>query len=318
MKEGYTIGNSNLKPSKSIDYEIGFKQQIGHDLALYLSAYYSEKRDQAQMFRYTQAYPFTYYSYANIDFGTTQGFVVSLETRRINYLKFSANYTLQFAKGTGSSAASNKSIIASGQPNLRTLTNLSFDQRHMINGNINFSVGPKQGLHSSHIVKKTQQAKMIYWFENMGINLTAKVASGYPYTSSSTIQSILGQGVETVSGSIYGSRMPWQYDCDLKIYKVFVFNLNKEKDKNIKQKSKDVNLQVYLDIYNIFNFKNVTTVYAYTGSALDDGYLTDAAYQDYINSQLSPQSFIDYYTIAMEFNRIGNPRRFVLGVSFNF
>ena len=77
-------------------------------------------------------------------------------------------------------------------------------------------------------------------------------------------------------------------------------------------------LSVYLDIYNIFNFKNITSVYPYTGNPLDDGYLTDADFQNFINSQLSAQSFIDYYTIVMETGRIGYPRRFVLGITYQF
>lgn len=322
LKEGNNISNTNLKPAKSIDYELGFKQEIGRDMALELSAYYSEKRDQAQLYRYTQAYPFTYYSHANIDFGTTQGFVVGIEMSKVKYVRFSANYTLQFAKGTGSSSASNYSIIASGQPNLRTLTNLSFDQRHMVNANINFSFGSKEGPHSVHMVKKTNTSKNIYWLENAGINVTAKVASGLPYTKSSTMHSFLGQGIETVSGSIYGSRMPWQFSCDIKLYKVFIVSMakkdDKEKDIKVGKRPRVMNMQVYLDIYNIFNFKNITNVYSYTGNALDDGFLTDADYQNYINSQLSPQSFIDYYTMYMEFNRISYPRRFMLGVKFYF
>ena len=103
--------------------------------------------------------------------------------------------------------------------------------------------------------------------------------------------------------------MPWQYTLDMKIYKVFSFAVNKNKEN---KKQKLTRLQVYLDIWNIFNFKNITSVYPYTGNALDDGFLTDADFQNYINSQLSAQSFIDYYTIYMETGRIGYPRRFTL------
>ena len=35
----------------------------------------------------------------------------------------------------------------------------------------------------------------------------------------------------------------------------------------------------------------------------NDGYLTDADFQNSINNQLSAQSFIDYYTMAMEFKQ---------------
>lgn len=314
MQEGSTIGNTSLKPSKSIDYEIGFRQQIGNDMALTLSAFYSEKRDQAQMYRYAQAYPFTYYSYANIDFGTTQGFIVAVEMSRVKFVKLSANYTLQFAKGTGSSAASNLAIIASGQPNLRTLNNLSFDRRHMLNANFNFAFANGEGPASNHVNKKNEAVK-IHWLQNAGFNVTANVLSGLPYTRSSTMQSITGQGTTTVSGSINGSRLPWQYTLDINIYKMFILVVNKD---NEAKKAKPTFLRVYMDIYNIFNFKNITSVYPYTGNAMDDGFLTDADFQNYINSQLSAQSFIDYYTIQMETGRIGYPRRFVLGIKYEF
>ena len=72
----------------SIEYEIGFRQKIGEKSALSIAAYYSEKRDQIQSFRYTGAYPTTYYSYKNMDFGTVQGFTISYELRRIKHVSF--------------------------------------------------------------------------------------------------------------------------------------------------------------------------------------------------------------------------------------
>lgn len=314
LQEGNTISNTSLKPSQSIDYEIGFRQAIGKDMALTLAAYYSEKRDNVQAYRYAQAYPFTYYSYTNIDFGTTQGFNIRLEMRRIKFVQFQTNYTLQFAKGTGSSAASNIAIIASGQPNLRTLNNLSYDRRHAINANLNFGFGHGEGPKSTRENKKTGKAKEIRWLENTSLNLSAQALSGLPYTRSSTVQSVTGQGTTTVLGSINGSRLPWSFSCDAKIQRVFVL-ASKNKEKTRKMPS---TLSVYLDIYNIFNFKNITSVYPYTGNPLDDGYLTDADFQNFINSQLSAQSFIDYYTIVMETGRIGYPRRFVLGITYQF
>ena len=88
-----------------------------------------------------RAYPSTYYSFDNIDFGTVQGFTLGYNLRADKNITLRANYTLQFAKGTGSSAGSNLAIIASGQPNLRTLTNLSFDQRHRFNVSLDYRFG---------------------------------------------------------------------------------------------------------------------------------------------------------------------------------
>ena len=68
-----TIRNPDLKPSKTIEYEVGFQQKINNASSLKLSAFYREMRDQIQTYRLSGAYPSTYYSYNNIDFGTVKG-----------------------------------------------------------------------------------------------------------------------------------------------------------------------------------------------------------------------------------------------------
>ena len=60
------------------------------------------------------------------------------------------DYTLQFAEGTGSSSTSQSSLLASGQPNLRTVLPLDFDARHVFNATIDYRYfgkdrGPKIG-----------------------------------------------------------------------------------------------------------------------------------------------------------------------------
>ena len=315
-KDKSTCVNTGLRPEKSIDYEVGFRQKISNNMALHLAAYYSEKRDQVQLYRYTEAYPSTYYSYINIDFGTTQGFEFGLEMRKAKFVSFTTNYTLQFAKGTGSSSTSAANLIASGQPNLRTLTTLAYDQRHVLNANVNISSGHGEG---PLWTKKTKdgKAKEIHPLEDAGVNITAKAGSGLPYTRSNTISSLTGQGNTQLVGSIYGSRMPWQYSCNVKFYKNWMVTLKKAETPQKKDKKGYV--QVYLDIQNIFNFDNVSTVYAYTGNAMDDGFLTASEFQSYINAQVCPQSYIDYYTITMaNGSRLGSPRVVTLGAMFNF
>ena len=308
-KGGSYCSNTGLRPEKSIDYEVGFRQKLADNMALNIAAYYSEKRDQVQVYRYTEAYPATYYSYTNIDFGTTQGFTIGLEMRKAKHVSFTTNYTLQFAKGTGSSATSAANMIALGQPNLRTLTTLAFDQRHVLNANINLSYGRGEGKAMSINNKK------IYPLENAGMNITAKAGSGLPYTRSSTIASLTGQGASQLVGSIYGSRMPWQYSCNVKFYKSWILKL---RDNNDKRGQKLASLQAYLDVNNIFNFSNVTSVYRYTGNASDDGFLTAEEFQSYISQQTCPESFIDYYTYTMTAGRLGTARVITLGAMFNF
>ena len=312
------INNPRLKPSKTIDYELGFRQAIGESSALSLAAYYREERDQIQAYRYSGAYPTTYYSYDNIDFGTVQGFTVSYDLQRTKNITLRASYTLQFAKGTGSSSTSGLAIIASGQPNLRTLTNLSFDQRHKLAATIDYRFG-WGGDYNGPTVRKEKNGKVkeTKVLEGFGVNLNFSAGSGMPYSRSSKPYSIYVSGTKSqLSGTINGSNMPWIFQCDLRINKSFMLSLKKD-DKG--ETTKRGFLDVYLEILNLFNFKNIIYVYEYTGNADDDGYLTATEYQQQINSQVSVPSYSNYYLMRMQdpYNYT-RPTRGVLGVSFSF
>ncbi|MBP1672251.1 MAG: TonB-dependent receptor [Bacteroidetes bacterium] len=315
---GNSVNNPNLKPQRSIDYEIGFQQRLSQSAGISLSAYYSEKRDQIQSYRFTGAYPSTYYSFDNIDFGTVQGFTLGYNLIGTKNLTFRANYTLQFAKGTGSSAGSNLAIIASGQPNLRTLTNLSFDQRHRMTATINYGFGPNQGPEIERKSKDGKTTKKVYWLQNTSASIFFSAASGMPYSRSNTPFSNFGLGGKSqLSGSINGSNRPWIFQCDVRIDKSFDFKFGK-KDENNKP-SKQGNLSVYIDIANIFNFKNVVSVYTYTGNPEDDGVLASEQFQQLINSQIYVPSFVNYYNMAMRnpYN-YSSPTTVSLGVLFGF
>jgi hypothetical protein len=313
-----SVSNPNLKPQKSIDYEIGFQQKLSQSSGISLAAYYSEKRDQIQSYRYTGAYPSTYYSFDNIDFGTVQGFTIGYNMVGSKNISFRANYTLQFAKGTGSSAGSNLAIIASGQPNLRTLTNLSFDQRHRMTASIDYRIGANQGPATERKSKDGKSTKTLYWLQNTGASIIFTAGSGMPYSRSNTPFSDFGLGGKSqLSGSINGSNRPWIFQCDVRIDKNFSFKFGK-KDEN-KKPTKQGNLSVYVDIANIFNFKNVVSVYTYTGNPEDDGVLASEQFQQLINSQIYVPSFINYYNMAMRnpYN-YSAPTTVSLGVLFGF
>ncbi len=315
------VANPSLRPEKKVDYELGFKQAINKRTAITITAYYAENRDQVQAFRFSEAYPNTYYSFNNIDFGTVQGFSLSYESRATKNISLRTSYTLQFAKGTGSDASSSKSIVASGQPNLRTLSNLDFDQRHAVKLNLDYRFSEDEGPKSKFVTKdkvtKKEKVKTINWLENTGINFTCNGSSGSPYTRSSKITSLTGVGTRQISGSLNGSNLPWQFWIDARINKDFLVTF--KKDEKDSKKDKIGYLSVYLEVLNVFNFHNVTNVYAFTGNPDDDGFLSAAEYQKQINSYNDPQSFIDYYRamVGSPYN-YSLPRRINLGVSLAF
>ena len=325
------ITNPNLRANRKIDYEIGFKQRVGENAALSFSAFYTEQRDLIQSYRYTGAYPNTYYSFENADFGTVQGLILGINMRGTKNLSFRAGYTLQFAKGTGSSPESNKAFIASGQPNLRTLTNLDFDQRHKISANINFSFDSGTNYNGPTIRKQkknSETVKEIRWLENSGATLMIAAGSGMPYSRSAIVYSVLGWGSQKepqLQGNVNGANMPWTIQCDLRLDKTFIFNLAKKNaNESGKRKNKPGFLTVYLDFQNLLNLKNAIRVYDYTGSADTDGYLTSPLFNTSIDkdgmvSGLSVDIARNYYDmlIANPFN-YNQPFRVKLGVQFSF
>ena len=312
------LPNPNLKNQKSIDYEIGFSQKLGEKSALSINAYYSEKRDQIQSFRLTGAYPNTYYSYLNQDFGTVQGFSFKYMLRRTKNVQLTASYTIQFAKGTGSNASSQSAIIHSGQPNLRTLTNLDFDQRHRLNASLDYRFeGGTQYNGPKSTYEKDGKQKSIQWLANTGINVVFSAASGRPY-SKAAIPSF-GGGNAKIAGSINGANRPWTFQCDVKIDKSIALNLAKKDSEGKKNGYKPGYLQFYVDITNIFNFKNILNVYSFTGRPDDDGYLAASEFQQNIKAQVDEDAFRNYYRMAINnpYN-YGMPTRASFGIQFQF
>ncbi|HNX44040.1 MAG TPA: TonB-dependent receptor [Bacteroidales bacterium] len=301
-----TFSNPNLKPERTVDYELGFQQKLNNTSSLNLSAFYREMRDQIQIYRYTGAYPKTYYSYNNIDFGTVKGLTVTYDLRRTGNTRVRASYTLQFANGTGSNQETSKGLIQSGQPNLRTLIPLNFDRRHAVNLNIDYRYGEGKEYNGPVIKGK----KIL---ENAGFNITVGGGSGTPYTRSSKISFLGNQSI--ISGSINGSRLPWSFKIDGRVDKDFHIGTRKDAKGNVT----DLYLNVYLQVLNILNSENIMGVWAATGNPDDDGYLAADEYQAQIYSQLNPESYIDLYRLrANSPYNYSSPRMIRLGLSFNF
>lgn len=314
-RTGY-INNPNLKPSKTIDYELGFQQKLSNTSSLNFSTFYREMRDMIQAYRFSGAYPVNYYSYNNIDFGTVKGLTVTYDLRRTSNARVRASYTLQFADGTGSDAESARALVSSGQPNLRTTNPLDYDRRHAFNIMLDYRFadgkdynGPK----FTRKVKGTDQRKTVLLLKNTGFNMTFNGGSGTPYSKSSRVYATqLGGGGAILKGSINGSRLPWQFRMDLRV----------DKDINLKTKKEDSRpmfLNIYLEMLNVLDAQNILSVYRATGNPDDDGYLTAAEYQAGIQAQTDEQAFRDQYAIKV--NNPANysqPRKIRLGVIFNF
>ncbi|MEL7121399.1 MAG: TonB-dependent receptor [Bacteroidota bacterium] len=296
---GVIKNNPNLRPERTIDYEVGFRQKVSNASAVKLAAYYKEMRDMIQV-RTIFPVPFVnqYTTYDNIDFGTVKGFTFEYDLRRTGNVSFNVNYTLQFADGTGSNANSQRGLTSRG--NLRTLFPLNFDERHRVVSNLDFRFAGAGRYKGPTLFG-------LPVFTNTGLNLQAIAVSGRPYTATITPTEL---GGATIAGSINGSRQPWNFTINLRLDKSF-------------QIRPGLNANVYVRVSNLLDRRNIINVYSASGSASDDGFLLSSDGQDQQqtieNSRRELEAYLESYSWRiLNPNFFSLPRRIFAGMIFDF
>ena len=295
--------NSNLKPQKTVDYEVGFQQKLTNYSALKVSAFYKEMRDMIQWRTYLfNPEPLgSYQTYDNQDFGTVKGFTFTFDQRRKTNLQLNASYTLQFADGTGSNPETQRGISERG--NLRNLFPLSFDERHRFVVVADYRYGSGKKYNGPRLFGRDVLA-------NTGLNVQATLVTGRPYTAKLTPRRLGGDG--TV-GSINGARLPSQ----------FTINARLDRDFTLGTGENALNINVFFRVSNLLNTLNVLRVYPATGSPYDDGYLTSSLGKQEVRNLEAGltdiNSFRDLYDRRLvNPNFFAQPRRMFLGAFIVF
>ncbi len=311
MSQISSTNNPNLKPERITNYELGFQQALNDASAVNISAYYKETRDLIQIVQYSGADPNNnYYSYDNLDFKTIKGLSVGYDLRQTKNVRINANYTLQYAEGTGLSGTTMQELIKEGYTTLKMLNPISDDRRHEFKVNLDFRYGmgaKYNGPVITRIVKDSTgeaRKKEVKLLENFGVNFLAVAQSGRPYTRQ------FSHNQATIVGSYRGARLPWGFYFNVIVDKAFPIQVGK----------RQTALTVALQINNLFNIRNIVGVYAVTGNPEDNGYLSDPETQTVINSQLDSESYRDLYAISMMNGswNYSSPRTFRLSLSYSF
>ncbi len=311
MTQITSTNNPNLKPERVTNYELGFQQALNDNSAVSISAYYKETRDLIQLVQYAGADPNSnYYSWDNLDFKTIKGLTLGYDLRQTGHVRISANYTLQYAEGTGLSTTTMQELIKEGYTTLKMLNPISDDRRHEFKANVDFRYFGGKKYDGPRIIRTVKDStgearqKTINVLENFGVNFMAVAQSGRPYTKAfSNTQS-------TIVGSYRGARLPWG----------FYFNVIVDKAFPIKVGRRQTMLTLALTVNNLFNIRNITSVYSVTGNPEDNGYLTDPETQTVINSYLDPNTFRDLYAIYLRNSNwnYSSPRTFKVSLSYQF
>ncbi|HOJ04587.1 MAG TPA: TonB-dependent receptor [Bacteroidota bacterium] len=308
IRGGYAIEapvGFGLKPETTIQYDFGFRQQVGDFLAFDIGAFYKDIRDQVQQ-RQIPAAPgaehLAYYAWVNGDFATTTGLSLKIDLRRVERIQASVDYTYSDARGTGSapSTAFRSIWLAPTEtPYLpKYTTPLTFDQTHRGSLNIDYRFSDSDG----------PELGGVHPLENLGLNLLFTFNSGHPYTLvDENSYANRRQPVEVLNES----RTPWNFQVDFRI------------DKTVSIANLDVNF--YIWAINLLDTKNVTDVFMQSGSASDNGYLSTVTGRQELQTlaaygQVFADLYREYYyqTNIMNADFYGPPRQVRLGLRVDF
>jgi outer membrane receptor protein involved in Fe transport len=170
-----TLGNPDLKPEFTIQYEFGLKQSIADFLGVQLSFFYKDIRDLLGV-EFINTYTAADYArFTNIDYGSITGITLSVFQKNLGYFNTSVDYTLQYAQGNSSDPNETANRAEQGaDPRPRNIP-FNWDQRHTLNLSAVYSVP-----------------------DDYSISTILKFGSGQPYTPEITTN--FSGDLETNSG----------------------------------------------------------------------------------------------------------------------
>jgi outer membrane receptor protein involved in Fe transport len=222
-----TFGNLNLRPERTVQYEMGLQQQLSDQLAFDITGFFKDIRDYRalQEIRYsTVAGEDRYNIYLNLDYANVKGATFALTKRRARngLLAATVDYTFQLAEGNNTDANAFFFNYLSGRENERELVPLDFDQRHIVSSTVTLT---RPG--------------------NWGASILGQVSTGYPYTPE-----LLDQKIDQLPNT---GRKPLQYKLDAHLYKDFSIAGGE--------------IRLFAKVFNVFDRLNERFVFNDTGRA---------------------------------------------------
>ncbi len=183
------MGNPDIRPEKTVQYQFGYKQAITPDLGLEMNAFYKDIRDLLGVEFISTYNAAEYARWTNVDFGSVVGFTVSVDQRSIGPIGLNADYTWQFAQGNTSDPRETATRAEAGEDSRPRQIPFNWDQRHTFN-----------------LTARYDQPDIL------SFSAILRAASGQPYTP--TLDAGFGNGLETNSG-----RKPMSVALDLRAEK---------------------------------------------------------------------------------------------------
>jgi outer membrane receptor for ferrienterochelin and colicin len=253
-----SVGNRDIKPKKTVAYEVGVKQELTEDLGLGVTAFFKDINnmigmEEVRITTENNSYWYTYFT--NIDYANVKGFEVTLDRRYSNHLAWDLNYTYSIAKGNHSFPREVFFNVYFEREEENQDFFLDFDRRHVISSDITLNAedweGPRfLGFHP---------------LANTGLSAIIQYSSGLSYTP--TLEQVEVQPEKN------SARLPWTGTVDLNLYKDILSGSFKQ--------------SLFLEITNLFDRQNVLRVNSFTGNLWETSEGT-AAGSEAIDSAFDP------------------------------
>lgn len=238
------VGNYNLDFTKNIHYELGIQYVMSDAYLLDVSGYFKDQFGLVNTVKVNyQGREWDFYD--NVDYGRSRGMEIQLDKKRGHYVNGYVNYQYAYAYGKNSAEVSNyyASFSLGGEQFIPLKEYpLDWDVRHQLTFNLDlrFPRGDRPRLFGMRVP------------DAWGINLLWQYSSGKPFTPDRTFPGIgrLAQGRQIPNNY---ERMPSTAVVDLR------FN------KDFSVWKTDYTFTIL--VHNLFDKKNVATVYSNTGRA---------------------------------------------------
>ena len=255
----------SAKPEETVQYEMGFRQTLTDNFAFTVTGFY---KNYNNLLRIDRIYSHgegdvpegnvIFCGYRNNDFSTVKGVELTLELRRTRRLAAKVNYTLSSAYGTGASPRAGRVAVSDDIQARYPLTMAMLDYHQPHRGTIMLDYRFNRGEGGTIA-------------QGLGLNMLLRFSSGHSFTKIQEPEN-LGQadpwtiGVDNLADPrnrmpeepLNTSLTPWNFNIDLTLNKVFFFER--------------FNVDVYMNVLNLFNSKNILNVFPNTGTAEDDGW----------------------------------------------
>lgn len=188
-----TLGNPNLKPEKTVSYEVGLWQQISENLDFEVALFYKDMYDLSTVNIYTTYNNIQYGLHGNKDYANARGLELKLNANLDNIFAYLA-YTLQYTRANADNPSSTFSRAGNNQDPIPVLIAMPWDQRHTLKLNFGYSE------------------------EKYSISASCSIGSGSAYSWSPMNQSINNR----VNHLPNNSKKPATFNVDLKAYYDFL------------------------------------------------------------------------------------------------